>query len=335
MQFYHDTTAQSKDTLDAVFAMSVEIREAKAAISSLSSNQTNSLEVQSPETIEPPNTLAPRKRRAYQRRGDASKRQKSEGDDVELVDKLKILLDSRQNSEIKPKTVHSSESTLDDKITAIINSQGVDPDWKENLRVLLCSEEKKEVVVETKKDPAEDILARLETLLSSANAIRTSMPLVPCQQSLNRSTMIPSIPLESSSFRSIGNGHHNFDLEDHGLLSQHRPIRSIGNDSHVRDIEDRNLQLIGKALVASYQNTAQLRDEVSDGFKSLMSMRIPNSTSQIPNRSFSSNAMQGRMTQPRWYNYQAAHQPMHQPSFEELFEYDCPPPRQFGNFYNK
>jgi len=335
VQLYHDTSVQSRNTLDAVFAMSVEIREAKAAISSISSNQTNSLEVQSPETIEPSNTLAPRKRRVYQRRGDASKRQNSEGDDVELVDKLKNILDSRQNSEIKPKTVHSSEVTLDDKITAIINSQGVDPDWKEKLRVLLGSEDKNEVVVEAKKDPAEDILARLETLLSSANAIRTSMPLVPCQQSLNRSTLIPAVPHEFSSIRSIGNGYHNSGSEDHGLPSQHRPIRSIGNESHLHDLESRNLQLIGKALVASYQNTAQLRDEVSDGFKSLMSMRIPNSTSQIPNRSFSSNAMQGRMTQPRWYNYQAAHQPMHQPSFEELFEYDCPPPRQFGNFYNK
>jgi hypothetical protein len=291
--------------------MSAEIRDAKAAISSMSSNQPISLEVESPETTEHHNTQPTRKRRSYQRKGDASKRQNSEDDDVELVDKLKILLDTRQKSEIKPTTVHSSEMTLDDKIAGIINSQGVDPDWKEKLRVLLVSEDKTEVVVETKKDHADDILARLETLLSSAVAPRTSMPIVPCHQFSNRSTGVPAIPHQYSS------------------------IRSSGNDSHVHDFE--GLQLIGNALVASYQNTSQLRDEVRDGFKSLMSMSVPNSTSHIPNRSLSSNAMQGRMTQPRWYNYQAAnqmmHQPMHQPSFEEFFGYDCHHPRQFGNCF--
>ena len=308
--------------------MSAEIRDAKAAISSMSSNQPINLEVESPETIELHNTQPPRKRRSYQRRGDSSKRQNSEGDDVELVDKLKTLLDSRQKSEIKQKTDHSSEVTLDGKITAIINSQGVDPDWKEKLRVLLVSEDEKGVVVEVKKDPSVDILARLETLESSANASRTSMPFAPSQQSTNRSTVIPSNPHEYSSIRSIGNGYQYSDFEDHGLPSHHRR-------SHFHDHEGHNLQLIEKALVAGFQSTAQLRDEVSDGFKSLMSMSMPNSSSHFPNRSFSSNALQARMTQPRWYNYQAANQQMNQPSLEDLLEFDCAPPRQFCNFFRK
>ena len=63
---------------------------------------------------------------------------------------------------------------------------------------------------------------------------------------------------------------HNSEFEDHGLPHQHRPIRSIRTSSHVHDFEGHELQQIGKALVASYQNTTNLCNEVSDGFKALI-----------------------------------------------------------------